>query len=92
MTTSAIATSGDAVVSPAIPVCPMVINADHYNVPVSVNIQGQCIEVRSVVDRWLVDNKWRSGQAIRRMYYECLMSKGLRITVFQDLDSNLWYW
>ena len=92
MITNSIATSGDAVVPPAIPMCPMAVNADQHNVPMSVNIRGQCIAVRSVVDRWLIENKWSSEQAIRLMYYECLMSKGLRITVYQDLDSNRWYW
>ncbi|MDA0987952.1 MAG: hypothetical protein O2783_02205 [Chloroflexi bacterium] len=92
MTTISIAVSDDVMVSPTIPMCPMDINANQYNVPMSVNIRGERIEVRSVVDRWLIENRWDSGQPARLMYYECLMSKGLRITVYQDMDSNRWYW
>ena len=47
------------------------------------------IGIREVKDRWVI---WSPDQAIRRMFYECLMSKGLRMTVFQDVDSGRWYW
>lgn len=92
MTTISIAVSDDVTAAPVIPMCPMAVIADQYNIPMSVNIQGERIAVRSVVDRWLIENRWDSGQPARLMYYECLMSKWLRITVYQDMDSNRWYW
>jgi hypothetical protein len=92
MTTISIATPAAAVTSSVIPMCQIAIIADQYNIPMFVNIRGERIEVRLVVDRWLIENRWGSGQPSRMMYYECLMSKGLRITVYQDMDSNRWYW
>ena len=92
MTTSMTSELKRALVPPAISAYTLRVSADDRNIPLSVNIRGQWIKVRSVVNTWLIEDEWSSEQANRRMYYDCLMSRGLRIAVFHDLDSNLWYW
>ncbi len=92
MTTSMRSPSGSALVTLAIPLRPLVVSANQEGVPASVNIQGQCIHIRAVVNRWVIENMWKQGQSSRRIYYECQMTKTLRITLIRDLDSGSWYW
>ena len=92
MSTGLKSRSGTASLHTAIPLCPLAVKADDDGIPISVNIQGQWIQVRDVVDSWVIDNERSPGQASTRMYYECLVSKRLRITIFQDPVSRRWYW
>ena len=71
---------------------PLVVEADATGAPISLKLISQWIDIREVVDRWMIDEEWASGQTVRWMYWECLVSKGLRVVVHQDLDSVLWYW
>ena len=75
-----------------IQVCPLTVEADATGAPVSVKLSGQWIPVRDVVSRWVIGDEWIPGQTVRRMYWECAMTRRLRITVHQDLDSGRWYW
>ena len=92
MTTSTISPSVGALVTRAIPLRQLVVNADQDGVPLSVSVQEQCFRVRAVVNRWVIENMWKQGQSSRRIYYECQMTKTLRITVIRDLDSGCWFW
>jgi hypothetical protein len=72
--------------------CPLAVEADSAGLPVAIKLRGEWVEVKEVLDRWVIDDEWIPGQVIRRMHWECLMSKGLRMTVFEDIDSGRWYW
>ena len=73
-------------------VCSLTVEADSAGAPVAVKLSGQWIPVREVVDRWKIDDEWVPGHAERKVFWDCLMSKRMRITVHQDLGSGLWYW
>jgi len=72
-----------------IPPCPLTFNADDKGVPLSVKIQGCDIKVRKIVDSLTITSHWGQGHFSTRVHYDCLMSKGLRITLFQNLKSGL---
>ena len=58
--------------------------------PVALRLRRGWVTVEAVVDRWRIDDEWWREQAISRMYYECAVDQGLRVTVFQDLVSDKW--
>jgi hypothetical protein len=43
------------------------------------------------VDRWRVDDEWWREKPLSRLYFECLLEDGRRITVFHDLITSKWY-
>ncbi len=57
----------------------------------SLKLRGRRVTVESVADRWRLDDEWWRGRPVSRMYYECLVDGGLRVTVFQDLATGEWY-
>jgi hypothetical protein len=59
--------------------------------PVSLKLRGRQVTVESVADRWRLDDEWWRGRPVSRIYYECLVDGGLRVTVFQDLVAGEWY-
>ena len=59
--------------------------------PVSLKLRDRRVTVESVADRWRLDDEWWRGRPVSRMYYECLVDGGLRVTVFQDLVTGEWY-
>ena len=59
--------------------------------PAALKLRGRWIEVESVVDRWRIDDEWWREHPVNRMYYECLVDQGLRVTVFHDLGTGTWY-
>ncbi len=59
--------------------------------PVSLKLRGRRVTVESVADRWRLDDEWWRGRPVSRIYYECLVDGGLRVTVFRDLVTGEWY-
>ena len=59
--------------------------------PVSLKLRGHRVTVESVADRWRIDDEWWRGRPVSRMYYECLVDRGLRVMVFRDLVTGEWY-
>ena len=59
--------------------------------PVVLRLRGRWVEVEQVVDLCRIDDEWWREQPVSRMYYECLVDQGLRVTIFSDLVTAQWY-
>ena len=70
---------------------PMAVNADEDGIPTTLKLTGSWVEVESITDRWHIDDEWWREESVSRMYYECVVDHGLRMTVYQDLGSGEWY-
>ena len=70
---------------------PLGVKADDGEVPSALTLRRSWIRVEAVVDIWRIDDEWWREQPICRMYYECVVDQGLRVTVFHDLTNGDWY-
>jgi hypothetical protein len=59
--------------------------------PTELKLRGRWLKVESVDDRWRIDDEWWRDEPVSRMYYECVVDRGIRVTVFQDLVTRQWY-
>ena len=59
--------------------------------PEDLKIRGKWVEVEFVVGRWRIEDEWWREQPVSRMYYQCIVDQGLKVTVFQDLVTGRWY-
>ena len=49
------------------------------------------LKVASVEDRWRIDDEWWRGSPISRIYHQCVLEDGRKMTLCQDLNENRWY-
>lgn len=49
------------------------------------------LEVDSVLEDWLVEDRWWTGHALRRRYFECVLENGRNVVVFHDLVKRRWF-
>ena len=61
------------------------IGAD--GIPASVG----AARVDSVLEDWLVEDRWWTGRPIRRRYLELVLENGRCTLVFRDLVSGRWF-
>jgi len=47
--------------------------------------------VRSVEDRWRIDDEWWRSEPVSRFYYSVRLASGQRLVVYKDLVSGQWY-
>ena len=47
--------------------------------------------VDSVIEDWLVEDRWWSDRPVRRRYLELVMESGRCVLVFRDLGNGRWY-
>jgi hypothetical protein len=47
--------------------------------------------VDSVLEDWLVEDRWWSDRPVRRRYLELVLDDGRCVLVFRDLRSGRWY-
>lgn len=47
------------------------------------------VEVESVREEWLVEDRWWTPRPLRRHYYELVLADGRDVTVFRD--GGRWY-
>ena len=47
--------------------------------------------VESVLEDWLVEDRWWSERPVRRRYLELVLENGRCVQVFRDLGSGRWY-
>jgi hypothetical protein len=72
-----------------------VIKTAHFNSvaqassPVIKTARGQT--VRSVEDRWRIDDEWWRSDPVSRLYYTVRLASGQRLVIYQDLVSGNWY-
>jgi hypothetical protein len=47
--------------------------------------------VKSIEDRWRIDDEWWRSEEISRIYYVVILKSGQRIVVFKDLIKGNWW-
>jgi len=47
--------------------------------------------VDSVREDWVVEDRWWTGEALRRRYFELVLSDGRNTVVFHDLTRRRWF-
>lgn len=47
--------------------------------------------VESVLEDWLVEDRWWTDRPVRRRYLELVLAGGRCVVVFRDLASGRWY-
>lgn len=50
-----------------------------------------CVEVDSILEDWLVEDRWWTDRPVRRRYLELVLKTGRCVLVFRDLESGRWY-
>jgi len=70
---------------------PVSVESGGDGVPSSVELRGRWLVVESIADRWRIDDEWWRDKPVSRMYYECVLNQGLRVTLFLDLVTGKWY-
>jgi hypothetical protein len=63
------------------------VDADEAGVPLRVD--GQAID--AVRESWLVEDRWWTGDALRRRYWEVVTVDGRNVVVFRELEERRWY-
>ena len=48
-------------------------------------------EVESVLEDWLVEDRWWTARPVRRRYLELVLVNGRCVMVFRDLVGGGWY-
>lgn len=65
----------------------VVVAAGDDGIPVRV---GR-VDVDTVREEWLVEDRWWSARPLRRRYFELALADGANAVVFCDLVSGKWY-
>jgi hypothetical protein len=47
--------------------------------------------VDSVLEDWLVEDRWWTGRPVRRRYLELVLENGRCVLVFRELASGRWF-
>ena len=47
--------------------------------------------VDSVREEWVVEDRWWTGQPLRRRYFELVLDNGRNVVVFRDLVGGGWF-
>ena len=64
----------------------MRVRAGASGVPIAVGHRP----VDSVREDWVVEDRWWTGEPLRRRYFELVLSDGRNTVVFHDLTSGRW--
>ena len=64
--------------------------------PVSVGAEGRPAAVDgtpvdSLLEEWVVEDRWWTGRPLRRRYFELVLADGRNAVVFRDLVDGRWY-
>lgn len=51
----------------------------------------EAIGVESVLEEWVVEDRWWTGRPLRRRYFECVLENGRNVVVFHDLVQRRWF-
>jgi hypothetical protein len=66
---------------------PASVAADDRGVPLTVSRAP----VDSVREEWVVEDRWWTGQPLRRRYFELVLDNGRNVVVFRDLIGGGWF-
>ena len=65
------------------------VKEDSNSNPVSVGNGKRTI--KTISDRWRIDDEWWRQEPISRMYYCVVLDNGLHLIVYKDLLTGQWY-
>ena len=65
---------------------PVRVAAGREGVPAAVGGRP----VRSVLEDWLVEDRWWTGRPLRRRYFELVLEDGRHAVVYHDLEGDRW--
>jgi len=63
------------------------VRADARGLPLAIGRMA----VESVREDWVVEDRWWTGRAMRRRYYELVLADGRNVVVFRDLAGGDWF-
>jgi hypothetical protein len=66
---------------------PAAVAADEHGIPLAVGPA----RVDSVREEWVVEDRWWTGQPLRRRYFELVLVNGRNVVVFRDLVAGEWF-
>ena len=52
-------------------------------------LQGEPVE--SVLEEWVVEDRWWTARPVRRRYFELVLAGGRNAVVFRDLAGRAWF-
>jgi hypothetical protein len=72
------------------------VQADERGVPLALARGGgpernAPVEVDSVREEWVVEDRWWTGRPLRRRYFELVLVDGRNVVVFHDLVGGGWF-
>jgi len=47
--------------------------------------------VEAVREEWVVEDRWWTGEPLRRRYFELVLADGRDVVVFRELGEGRWY-
>jgi hypothetical protein len=63
------------------------VRVDGLGVP--AELQGEPVE--SVLEEWVVEDRWWTARPVRRRYFELVLAGGRNAVVFRDLGGSGWF-
>jgi len=66
---------------------PASVRAGARGVPLALG----AVAVESVLEDWVVEDRWWTGRPLRRRYFELVLADGCNIVVFRDLERSRWH-
>ncbi len=68
---------------------PLAVQEDSTGLPLMLKSPRQ--KVRSVEDRWRIDDEWWRAEAVSRAYYAVILASGQKMVLYKDLVKGTWY-
>jgi hypothetical protein len=66
---------------------PVTVDVGPHGLPVAYGATA----VESVLEDWLVEDRWWTERPVRRRYLELVLESGRCVLVFRDLASGTWF-
>ncbi len=68
-----------------------IVERSRFWVPANFQMGSQAFEVQQAVGPERIESQWWEGRWVRRDYYRVQTKTGLRLWIFQQVDSHQWY-
>lgn len=69
---------------------PVNVEEDPSGLPLAVRTPRRQA-IKTIEDRWRIDDEWWRLEPVSRLYYEVLLVSGQRLVLYKDLINNCWY-
>jgi hypothetical protein len=66
---------------------PTAVEADERGVPLEV----ASVRVDTVREEWVVEDRWWTGNPMRRRYFELVLENGRNVVVYRELLAGGWF-